>query len=350
MDCCRGSVRTLDLFAGAGGLAYGFAESGLSFELVFAVEVDPAAARTFKRNFGCRVFDGPIEEIDEFEAPDVIVGGPPDREFSPLGRDRDDDSRAAQRFRFRSPSTRSDSVERMREMDAEKKDERRKPAVFDAGLSAGSSAAGAGLGAALAVSGSPLAAVVALAPAAIKFAVEQTMYIVSQKGKSRLVETAMAENGLTEQGLADVIRDGGPEVLPLTLEAFEASGRTLDERKIDALARVWAEGLSDKSKVDDNLLMVRSLAMLEAPHLQVLAILPLETEGEGLSPNKIGEELPRIGIPLLAVLGQLELAGFVAQGMGFWNGSHSYALSPWGVRAKEYLDSLPESGTTEQHE
>ena len=41
------TVRTLDLFAGAGGLAYGFAQSGLGYEPVFAVEVDSAAARTF---------------------------------------------------------------------------------------------------------------------------------------------------------------------------------------------------------------------------------------------------------------------------------------------------------------
>lgn len=87
-------IRTLDLFAGAGGLSLGFGQAGLGFEPVFAVEVDAAAARTFKRNFGCPVYDGPIEDLEQFEDADVILGGPPCQGFSPLGRDRDDVSRA----------------------------------------------------------------------------------------------------------------------------------------------------------------------------------------------------------------------------------------------------------------
>ena len=88
------SIRTLDLFAGAGGLSLGFRQADLGFEPVFAVEIDPAAARTFKRNFDCPVYDGPIEDVDRFESADVIIGGPPCQGFSPLGRDRDADSRA----------------------------------------------------------------------------------------------------------------------------------------------------------------------------------------------------------------------------------------------------------------
>ena len=57
-------IRTLDLFAGAGGLSLGFEQSGLGYKSVFAVEVEPAAARTFKRNFGCPCTDGPIEDIE----------------------------------------------------------------------------------------------------------------------------------------------------------------------------------------------------------------------------------------------------------------------------------------------
>lgn len=87
-------LRTLDLFAGAGGLSLGFERADLGFKSVSAIELDPAAARTFKRNFGCPVFDGPIEHIDRFEAADVVVGGPPCQGFSPLGRDRDNESRA----------------------------------------------------------------------------------------------------------------------------------------------------------------------------------------------------------------------------------------------------------------
>lgn len=87
-------IRTLDLFAGAGGLTKGFEQADLGYEAVYAVEIDPAAARTYKRNFQCPVYDGPIEDIERFEDADVIIGGPPCQGFSPLGRDRDDESRA----------------------------------------------------------------------------------------------------------------------------------------------------------------------------------------------------------------------------------------------------------------
>jgi DNA (cytosine-5)-methyltransferase 1 len=87
-------IRTLDLFAGAGGLSLGFKQAELGFEPVQAVEIDVAAARTFKRNFDCLVYDGPIENLESFERADIILGGPPCQGFSPLGRDRDDVSRA----------------------------------------------------------------------------------------------------------------------------------------------------------------------------------------------------------------------------------------------------------------
>ncbi len=68
-------IRTLDLFAGAGGLSLGFEQSGLGYQPVLGVEIEPAAARTYKRNFGCPVHDGPIEDLESFEAADLILGG-----------------------------------------------------------------------------------------------------------------------------------------------------------------------------------------------------------------------------------------------------------------------------------
>lgn len=95
------TYETIDLFAGAGGLTLGFSMAGQrrgesSFEPVFAVEHDHAAARTFKSNFDTHVFDGDIEFFDVRQYPkaDIIIGGPPCQGFSPLGRDRDDQSRA----------------------------------------------------------------------------------------------------------------------------------------------------------------------------------------------------------------------------------------------------------------
>ncbi len=87
-------IRTIDLFAGAGGLSLGFHLADRGFVPVFAVEHDKAAAATFERNFGCDVFEGNIEYNPEYPEADVIIGGPPCQGFSPLGRDRDDESRA----------------------------------------------------------------------------------------------------------------------------------------------------------------------------------------------------------------------------------------------------------------
>jgi DNA (cytosine-5)-methyltransferase 1 len=87
------TITTIDLFAGAGGLSLGFHLAERGFMPVFAVEHDPAAAATFERNFGCDVFAGDIELGPEYPPADVIIGGPPCQGFSPLGRDRDDDSR-----------------------------------------------------------------------------------------------------------------------------------------------------------------------------------------------------------------------------------------------------------------
>jgi DNA-cytosine methyltransferase len=87
-------IRTVDLFAGAGGLSLGFHLAGKGFEPVFAVEHEIAAAGTFQRNFGCEVFAGDIELAPQYPPADVIIGGPPCQGFSPLGRNRDDLSRA----------------------------------------------------------------------------------------------------------------------------------------------------------------------------------------------------------------------------------------------------------------
>lgn len=90
-----GTIATLDLFAGAGGLTLGFHLAQKGYLPTYAVEHDPAAAETFERNFGCEVYAGDIEDGPSYpDHVDVIVGGPPCQGFSPLGRDRDDDSRA----------------------------------------------------------------------------------------------------------------------------------------------------------------------------------------------------------------------------------------------------------------
>lgn len=98
--------RVLDLFSGCGGISLGFKRAG--FEIVGAVELDAAAAKSHAMNFHAHLSDGdrriheqprdivrtePRELLREFgfcgrvdSNIDVVVGGPPCQAFARVGR------------------------------------------------------------------------------------------------------------------------------------------------------------------------------------------------------------------------------------------------------------------------
>lgn len=92
------SLRTLDLFAGAGGLSLGFQAAGA--RVIGAVERDSAAAETFERVFSSEapvMFSGETEgdvnllDVDRLmdslpSSPEIVIGGPPCQGFSRIGR------------------------------------------------------------------------------------------------------------------------------------------------------------------------------------------------------------------------------------------------------------------------
>jgi DNA (cytosine-5)-methyltransferase 1 len=92
--------KTVDLFAGCGGLTEGMRMTG-RFRPVAAVELDPAAAATYALNQTTQrerdiVFAGRIEEwlrSGALPAADVVVGGPPCQGFSQLGSQKPNDPR-----------------------------------------------------------------------------------------------------------------------------------------------------------------------------------------------------------------------------------------------------------------
>lgn len=77
----------IDLFAGCGAMTRGFVDTG-RFEAIFAVESDPNAAATYAANFGDEHLEPfPIQEIEDFPAADIVIGGPPCQGFSNLNRE-----------------------------------------------------------------------------------------------------------------------------------------------------------------------------------------------------------------------------------------------------------------------
>lgn len=100
-------IRTLDLFAGAGGLTTGLSQApGLKIDPVCAVEFDKSAAATYTLNHGGSIEDGRVvggtvyagsiqdwlAEVPPAEV-DLVVGGPPCQGFSTLGKQQVDDER-----------------------------------------------------------------------------------------------------------------------------------------------------------------------------------------------------------------------------------------------------------------
>lgn len=81
----------IDLFAGAGGLSYGFLKTG-KFKMVAAAENNPNARKTYRRNHpNVRIYPD-VYDIDyaevvaDFGDIDVVIGGPPCQGFSNANR------------------------------------------------------------------------------------------------------------------------------------------------------------------------------------------------------------------------------------------------------------------------
>lgn len=83
-------MRTVDLFAGCGGMSLGFQNAG--FNIVAAFEFWDVAAECYEKNFNHPVFrtdlsdiQNAIEQTKKF-SPDLIIGGPPCQDFSHAGK------------------------------------------------------------------------------------------------------------------------------------------------------------------------------------------------------------------------------------------------------------------------
>lgn len=79
-------LKVASLFAGIGGICYGFKQAGA--QIVWANEIDKDACKTYRRNFGdSYLVEGDIKEVDPADIPDIDIlnGGFPCQAFSVAG-------------------------------------------------------------------------------------------------------------------------------------------------------------------------------------------------------------------------------------------------------------------------
>jgi DNA-methyltransferase (dcm) len=82
-------MRTVDLFAGCGGLSLGFQNAG--FNIVAAFDYWHPAIQVYKENFQHPIFEKDLSQADVCSfigdfSPDIIIGGPPCQDFSSAGK------------------------------------------------------------------------------------------------------------------------------------------------------------------------------------------------------------------------------------------------------------------------
>ncbi|MBZ7976697.1 DNA (cytosine-5-)-methyltransferase [Campylobacter sp. RM12637] len=76
-------LKVAGFFAGSGGIELGFSQAG--FNIIYAIEINPLAAKIYEANFKHKVDIKDIKDVDNVPNCDVIVGGFPCQSFSLAG-------------------------------------------------------------------------------------------------------------------------------------------------------------------------------------------------------------------------------------------------------------------------
>jgi hypothetical protein len=106
----------------------------------------------------------------------------------------------------------------------------------------------------------------------------------------RFADEAETSSGTRMEQLL-VEAEADPRTLEMLARGVEAAARSLDDRKIDLLARIFVSGVRDRAKVDEAIILIEALRQLEAPHLRLLTV--LSKPGPHLVPGQATEDRPR---------------------------------------------------------
>ena len=156
----------------------------------------------------------------------------------------------------------------------------------------------------------------------------------------RVVDTASSSLGTDAEGILRAIGDD-PELLVLSQEVFEAASRTANQEKVDVLGRIWAHALGDDAKPDEDTMMLRAVADLETPHVQLLVWLAADDKVHSV--DEMTAALPHLATVIRGVAGTLERVGFTNRGMveemvGYYFTALGFQITDWGRLAMDYLD------------
>ncbi len=92
-------MKTIDLFAGCGGLSLGFRNAG--FEIVSAFDFWKPAIEVYRANFSHSMIEADLSGKFELDfSPQMIIGGPPCQDFSSAGKRNQNLGRADLTFTF----------------------------------------------------------------------------------------------------------------------------------------------------------------------------------------------------------------------------------------------------------
>jgi hypothetical protein len=168
---------------------------------------------------------------------------------------------------------------------------------------------------------------------------------------ARLLEGAAQEADIPVE---DLLEGAGADErrAQLTAEAVAAAQATLLEEKIGVLSRSLAEGLQDDAVVETELLLIRTLADVEKPHLQVLQQIAEDRPAgpiteKGWQAADLGQMLPHVAHvldPVLAVLSRHRLIDDATRGTYDQPHEERWVLTGYGERCLTLLEERGAAG------